>query len=96
MTGAQPITVYLLANVTRRARSADAHARPLCPLAPARHHWFANVPLGVPFAISRANSRLATLECHAAIHPATTFNGFGARCRRKSKLAAARLAWGNC
>jgi hypothetical protein len=26
MTGAQPITVFLLANVSRRARSADAHA----------------------------------------------------------------------
>jgi hypothetical protein len=84
------------ANVIGRARSADAHARPLCPLAPARHHGLSKVPLGVPFATSRANSRLATLECRAAIHPAFTVNGFGARCRRKSKLAAARLAWGNC
>ena len=36
-------------------------------LAPARHHRFANVPPGVPFATSRANSRLATLECHRCI-----------------------------
>jgi len=49
----------------------------------------------VPFATSRANSRLVTLEWRAAIQLATRFNGFGARCRRKSKLAAARLAWGN-
>jgi len=84
---------FLLAKVTRRARSADAHAA-ADGLAPARHHGFANVPPGVPFATSRAKPRLATLECRAAIQAATMFNGFGARCRRKSKLAAARLAWG--
>ncbi len=31
--------------------------------APARHHGLSKVPLGVPFATSRANSRPATLEC---------------------------------
>jgi hypothetical protein len=81
---------FLLANVTRRARPPTLMLRP-DGLAPARHHGLSKVPLGVPFATSRADSRLATLECRAAIHPATTFNGFGARCRRKSKLAAARL-----
>ena len=46
--------------------SAVAHARPLCPLAPARHRRFAKVPPGVPFATHARESRRALLECQRA------------------------------
>ena len=64
-TGAQPFTVFSWRMSPPRA-SAVAHARPLCPLAPARHRRFANVPPGVPFATPARESRRALLECHRA------------------------------
>ena len=69
--GRATIHGLLLANVTRRARSAVAHARPFCPLAPARHRRFANVPPGVPFASPAREwtPRLARLSPCQSIRP---------------------------
>ena len=48
----------------------DAHARPLYPLAPARHLWFMDVPLGVPFATPRtrrASPVVESFSCFPAV-----------------------------
>jgi len=66
--GRATIHGFSLGGCHRRARTPTLMLRPN-GLAPARHHWFANVPLGVPFATPARESRRALLECHRANPP---------------------------
>jgi hypothetical protein len=60
-------------------------------LAPARHHWFANVTLGVPFATPARESRRALLECHRANPPGHEVQRLSGAQVSAGNLVAARL-----
>ena len=84
------------ANVIGRARTPTLM---LAPFTPSHRHAITGFRESRSACLSLHRARIHVpprSKVAVAIHAAPTFNGFGARCRRKGKLAAARFAWGNC
>ena len=81
---------FSLGGCHRRARTPSLMLRPN-GLAPARHHWFANVPPGVPFATPARESRRALLECHRVNPPGHGVQRLSGAQVSAGNLVAARL-----
>ena len=88
--GRATIHGFSLGECPRRARTPSLMLRPN-GLAPARHHWFANVPPGVPFATPARESRRALLECHRANPPGHDVQRLSGAQVSAGNLVAARL-----
>lgn len=88
--GRATIHGFSLGGCHRRARTPTLMLRPN-GLAPARHHWFANVPPGVPFATPARESRRALHECHRANQPGHDVQRLSGAQVSAGNLVAARL-----
>ena len=73
------------------AGAADAAPTP----APARHLWFANVTLGVPFATPRTRRASSVLEWFSCFPAVQLCHGFRRGVRRGKNLVASLLAGAN-